>query len=80
MWAPSHLTMKEALEILHKQQEEAGIRPGNRYQTLDEEIADRNKKIEAWKKAHPGEPWGLEKVMQEDLKRKEQLEAKNPKA
>lgn len=76
-WAPSYLTMREALEIIRKQEEEAGIFPDKDFPTWQERHKYRDEKIEAWKKAHPGEPWGLDKLMQEDLKRAQQLRAKD---
>ena len=74
IWAPAYLTMGEALEIIRKQEEEAGIQDKD-FPTWQERHKYRDEKIEAWKKAHPGEPWGLDKLMLEDQKRRLQLEA-----
>lgn len=73
MWAPAYLTMKEAVEILKKCREEINFRPSD-YEDMDEMLRVQSEKVAAWKAANPGKTWGLDRLKEEDEKRRLQLE------
>lgn len=76
-WAPTYLTYEECKQIEADSFRELGMDPPTFQQRRDPAWQEAFfKKMDAWVKANPDKLWGLERMIEEDRKRGEQLRAK----
>ena len=75
-WVPTHLTFKECQQIEAECYRKLGIEPPTPAQRYNPSWqAEYHKKLDAWMKDNPGEPWIMDRLMEEDQKRAEQKAA-----
>ena len=68
-WAPTYLTLKEYQQIEAEGYRDLGMEPPTPRQRFDPTWqAEFFKKIDAWTKANPGKPWGLDRLIEADRK------------
>ena len=76
-WVPTYLTLTECQQIEADSYRDLGMEPPTPKQRFSPAWqAEFFKKMDAWSQANPGKPWGMERMIEADRKKGEQLRAK----